>query len=89
MATELLSTASGAATSADFTCDGVTVIFLKSANGVIPFGARVAVEVKDSAAGYTKIGELNAQTISGVPGTGTYRLRRLPTGDSVGAEKAA
>lgn len=53
MATELLSIGSTAATSADFVSDGTQVVFLKATGGVVPFGARVSVEVKDSGGGYT------------------------------------
>jgi len=88
MATEILSIASAAATSSDFTCDGLTLVFLK-ANGNVPAGCQVDLKVKTSAGGYVYVATFDAQHPSGVPAAGTYQMVRIDTGEAVGAEKAA
>lgn len=87
---ELLSTATTAASSSDIVVadGGSATIFLKGADGVLPANPRVLIEVKDSDGNYGVIGELdggNKATV--ISGKGTYRVRRLATGASVGVEQ--
>ena len=92
MATQLIATGTGSATSADITvADGSSAtVFLKDANGGgIGYCAIVYIEIKDSAGNYTTIGQLtNDDPGTVIAAPGTYRLRRKANGVSVGAEQA-
>lgn len=85
---ELIATGTSATSSSDITvaAGSTATIFLKDADGgAIQNGARVLIEIKDTAGNYTTIGELNYQVpCLVIAGAGTYRVRRLATGISVG-----
>lgn len=89
MSIELLPIASGAASSIDFTLDGLTVVFLTATGGDIPYTAKVVLEIKDSHGNYSPIATLYSVQSSGIPGEGTYRVTREDNGAVVGVEKSA
>lgn len=73
MATNILSTASTAADSADQTFTAETLVSLKG----VAHGARVVVHLKDDGAGYNVVAELTHMKASGVLPAGTYRFTRV------------
>lgn len=88
MASELIATAAGSATSSDIVvgAGSTATIFLKDADGgQMPKDAKVAIEIKDSGGVYNTIGWLTAEEPAKViSGAGTYRARRYATGAIVG-----
>jgi hypothetical protein len=89
MATELLPVASGAANSADFTLaagETATIALKDAASPEIESGPVVAVQLKDDAAAYWDIYLMTRENNSVViSAAGTYRVRRVANGVSVGA----
>jgi hypothetical protein len=77
MATEILSTASTAANSADVTVAAGTPITV-GLKGVVDQGAIVLISLKDDAAAYNQVGRLTSDVPSlMISAPGTYRFSRV------------
>lgn len=89
MATNLLSTATGAATSATFslTEGQTTTIVLKDAAGPdVEHGGQVVIEMQDDAGQFFIVDTLTTSKRAGVlSAAGTFRVRRIDNGATVGA----
>ena len=88
MATNLLTTGTTAANSSDFTLAAgeEATISLKDAAGTkISGGAQVFIDIKDDAGQYFAIDRLGPDKVAVIlKGVGTYRVRRIANGVSVG-----
>ena len=86
---ELISIGTTATSSADFTlASGVsTTLHMKTATGVFPSGAAVAIELKAGSV-YTTIGGLtDSEPVRVLAAPGVYRVRRILSTVAFGVER--
>lgn len=88
---ELIASGTAQADSADFTLAAgeTATLYLKDAAGAQVGSESIAsVQIKSSDGQYFTIGELNCREVAKVlSGAGTYRVRRLASGEAFGVDK--